>query len=90
MFEKLKTKRVVIGSRPNLKENISQKVVDSPTSVLDDSTVKLVDCIKYLGVQANNHFAWDGKIKSVQAKVSRSLVSLNSAKKSSPNMFYAN
>ena len=75
------TQAVVIGSRPNLRK-ISEKAVDSPTLVTDDFLVELVDSIKYLGVQVDNYFEWEERIKSFQAKVSRSLGSLKYAKKS--------
>ena len=74
---------MVIGSRPNLKK-IGENTVGSPAFVIDDSPVELVDSIKYLGVQVDQYLVWDEQIKSVQAKVSRSLGFLKYAKKFLP------
>ena len=63
MFERM-AQAMVVGSRSNLKK-ISEKTVDSPTFVIDDSPVELVDSIKYLGVQVENYLVWDEQIKSV-------------------------
>ena len=79
----IKTQAMVIGSRPNLKK-ISEKTVSSPEFVIDDSTIELVDSIKYLGVQVDKYLVWDEQIKSVQTKVSRSLGFLKYAKKFLP------
>ena len=78
-----KTQAMVIGSRPNLKK-IGENTVGSPAFVIDDSPVELVDSIKYLGVQVDQYLVWDEQIKSVQAKVSRSLGFLKYAKKFLP------
>ena len=50
-----------------------------------DSPVEPVDSIKYLGVQVDKYFLCDEEIKSVHAKVSRSLGCLKYAKKFLPN-----
>ena len=79
----IKTQAMVIGSRQNLKK-IGENSVDFPAFVIDDSPVELFDSIKYLGVQVDQYLVWDEQIKSVQAKVSRSLGFLKYAKKFLP------
>ena len=69
-----------MGSQPNLKK-ISDKKVELPTFVIDDSQIKIVEKAKYLGVQLDQHLVWDELVSYVRTKVSRALGILKYAKK---------
>ena len=68
----IKTQAMVVGSRPNLKK-ISDKKVQPPTFVIDDSQIDIVEKVKYLGVQLDQHLVWDEHARYVCTKVSRAL-----------------
>ena len=79
----IKTQAMVVGSRPNLKK-ISDKKVQPPTFVIDDSQIEIVEKTKYLGVQLDQHLVWDEHARYVCTKVSRALGFLKYAKKLLP------
>ena len=68
----LKTKAMVIGSRPNLKK-ISTKLVEPPSVTIGGSDVEMVGNVKYLGVQIDRNLAWDEHIHFVRSKVSHAI-----------------
>ena len=76
----IKTQAMVVGSRRNLKK-ISEKKVQPPTFVIDDSQIEIVEKAKYLGVQLDQHLVWDDHARYVCTKVSRALGFLKYAKK---------
>ena len=79
----IKTQAMVVGSRPNLKK-ISDKKLQPPTFVIDDSQIEIVEKAKYLGVQLDQHLVWDEHARYVCTKVSRALGFLKYAKKLLP------
>ena len=79
----IKTQAMVVGSRPNLKK-ISDKKVQPPTFVIDDSQIEIVEKAKYLGVQLDQHLVWDEHARYVCTKVSGDLGFLKYAKKLLP------
>ena len=79
----IKNQAMVVGSRPNLKK-ISDKKAQAPTFVIDGSQIEIVERGKYLGVQLDQHLAWDEHARFVCTKVSRDLGFLKYAKKSLP------
>ena len=76
----IKTQAMVVGSRPNRKK-ISDKKVQPPIFVIDDSQIEIVEKAKYLGVQLNQHLVWDEHDIYVCTKVSRGLGFLKYAKR---------
>ena len=79
----IKTRAMVVGSRPNLKK-ISDKKVLPATFVIDDSQIEIVEKAKYLGVQLDQHLVWDEHARYVCTKVSRALGFLKHAKELLP------
>ena len=77
------TQAMVVGSRPNFKK-ISDKKVQPPTFVIDDSQIEIVEKAKYFGVQLDQHLVWDEHARYVCTKVSRALRFLKYAKKLLP------
>ena len=71
------------GSRPNLKK-ISDKKVQPPTFVIDDSQIEIVEKAKYLGVQLDQHLVWNKHVRYVCTRVPRALGFLKYAKKLLP------
>ena len=78
-----KTQSMLIGSRPNPKKVSHKKV--SPTFVIDDSQIEIIDKTKYLGVQLDQHLSWYLHVGFVCAKISRGLGLLKYAKKLLPH-----
>ena len=61
--------------------SISDKNVEPPTFVIDDSQIEIVEKAKYLGVQLDQHLYWDEHVRYVCTKISRALGFLKYAKK---------
>ena len=68
----IKTQAMVVGSWPNL-EKTSDKKVQPPTFVIDDSQIEIVGKAKCVGVQLDQQLIWDEHVRFVCAKVSRAL-----------------
>ena len=79
----IKTQAMEVGTRLNLKK-ISEKKVQPPTFVIDDSQIEIVEKAKYLRVQLDQHLVWDEHARYVCTKVSRALGFLKYAKKLLP------
>ena len=79
----VKTRTMVIGSRPNLKK-IADKKVDTPSFSIGDSAIDLVKNVKYLGVQFNSNLDWNQHRKVLCSQVSRTIGSSKHAKKFVP------
>ena len=84
----IKTQAMVVGSRPNLKK-ISDKKVQPPTFVIEDSQIEIIEKAKYLGVQLDQHLAWDEHARYVCTQVSRALEFLKYAKNCYPRKLLA-
>ena len=78
-----KTQAMVVGPRPNLKK-ISEGKVQSPSFVIGDSQIEIVEKTKYLGIQLNQHLVWDEHTRFLRAKVSGTIGFLKYAKKILP------
>ena len=74
---------MVVGSRHNLKE-ISKGKVQSPSFVIGDSQIDIVEKTKYLGIQLDQHLVWDEQTRFLRANVSRAIGFLKYAKKILP------
>ena len=68
----VKTRGMVIGSQPNLKE-IADKKVDTPSFSIGDSVIDLVKNVKFLGVQLDSNHDWNQHMKVLCSKVSRAI-----------------
>ena len=79
----IKTQAMVVGSRPNLKK-IAEGKVQSPSFVIGDSQIEIVEKTKYLGIQLDQHLIWDEHTRFLRAKVSRAIGFLKYAKKILP------
>ena len=75
----IKTQAMVVGSRSNLKK-ISEGNVQSPSFVMGDSQIEIVEKTKYLGIQLDQHLVWDEHTRFLRAKVSRATGFLKYAK----------
>ena len=60
----IKTRAIVLRCRPNLKK-ISDNKVYTPIFVTDGSQIEIVEKAKYLGVQLDQHLAWDEHVRYV-------------------------
>ena len=58
----IKTQAMVVGSRPNIKK-ISDREVQPPTFVIDDSQIEIAEMAKYLGVKIDQHLVWDEHVR---------------------------
>ena len=76
----LKTRAMVVGSRPKLKR-ISEEVSEQPSFFINGKQIETVERTKYLGVQLDCRLVWDEHIKGMRNKVSRALGFLKYAKK---------
>ena len=68
----------------NVIQKISAKKVQPPSFVIGDSQVKIVEKVKYLGVQLDQHLVWIEHRIVLCAKVSRAVGFLKYAKKLLP------
>ena len=74
---------MVIGFRPSLNK-ISTKLLEPLSFSIGGYKVKMVDNIKYLGVQIGDHLAWDEHAHFIRSKVSRANEFLKYAKQLVP------
>ena len=63
---------MVVAYRPNL-EKTSDKIVQPPTFVIDDSQIEMVGKAKCVGVQLDQQLILDEHVRFVCAKVSSAL-----------------
>ena len=85
----INTAAMVVGSLPNLMK-ISDRKVQPPTCLIDDSQIEIVEKVKYLRVQRDQLLVWDEHVRFVCAKASLALGFLKYAKKLLPQETLSN